>query len=101
MLPIMSVSRRHKRKVFTIVGVLGSSYVLYKLYVAHKQKLFDLEREIEVERETEEAIKAQLQSDFENIQRIAYVSTLPYSMNNLRERLLEGLDQMQSKKRGS
>ncbi|OVA01364.1 Peroxin-3 [Macleaya cordata] len=84
--------RRHKRKVFVSVGVLGSGYVLYKLYGAHKQRLFDLEKELEVERETNELIKAQLQAHFENIQRIADSTTLPYAIYYLRSRISEDLD---------
>ncbi|XP_043702747.1 peroxisome biogenesis protein 3-2-like [Telopea speciosissima] len=92
MLSLRDFWRRHRRKVFVTVGVLGSGYVLYKLYHAHKQKLSDLERELEGERATDELIKAQLQAHFENIQRIADSTTLPYSMNYLQSRISEELD---------
>ncbi|XP_010255760.1 PREDICTED: peroxisome biogenesis protein 3-2-like [Nelumbo nucifera] len=84
--------RRHKRKVFATLGILGSGYALYKLYDAHRQRLYDLERELEGQRETEELIKAQLQAHFENIQKIADSTTLPYAMHFLRSRISEELD---------
>ena len=52
--------RRHRRKAFVTVGVLGSGYFLYKLYDAHRRKLAELERELADEREGERFIKAQL-----------------------------------------
>lgn len=42
--------RRHKRKVLVGAGLLGSGYVLYKLYNAHRQRFNDLERELASER---------------------------------------------------
>lgn len=52
--------RRHKRKIFVSAGVLGSGYLLYKLYDTHKRRLDDLERELALQRENDELIKAQL-----------------------------------------
>ncbi|XP_042502858.1 peroxisome biogenesis protein 3-2-like [Macadamia integrifolia] len=92
MLSVRDFWRRHRRKLFVTVGVLGSGYVLYKLYHAHQQRLSDLEREIEGERATDELIKAQLQAHFENIQRIADSTTLPYSIHYLQSRISEELD---------
>ena len=52
--------RRHKRKVYITLGVLGSGYFLYKLYDAHRRRISDLERELATERENDELVKAQL-----------------------------------------
>ncbi|RXH96612.1 hypothetical protein DVH24_009116 [Malus domestica] len=85
--------RRHKRKVLVATGVLGSGYLLYKLYNAHRQRLADLETELEHEREkNDELIKAQMQAHFENIQRIADTTTLPHAMYYLSSRIAEELD---------
>lgn len=43
-------------------GVLGSGYILYKLYEAHQQRLADLEREAARERHNDEVIKSQLRT---------------------------------------
>lgn len=56
--------RRHRRKIFLTVGVFGGGYFLYKLYGAHKKRLFALERELAVQRETDEFMKAQLSQLF-------------------------------------
>ncbi|KAJ4961857.1 hypothetical protein NE237_021767 [Protea cynaroides] len=92
MLSLRNFWRRHRKKIFVTVGVLGSGYALYKLYHGHKQRLSDLERELGSERATDELIKAQLEAHFENIQRIADSTTLPYSMHYLRSRISEELD---------
>ncbi|XP_043693922.1 peroxisome biogenesis protein 3-1-like [Telopea speciosissima] len=92
MLSLRNFWRRHRRKLFVTVGVLGSGYAMYKLYHAHKQRLFDLEREFEGGRATDELIKAQLQAHFGNIQRVADSITLPSSMHYLRSRISEELD---------
>ncbi|CAK9185595.1 unnamed protein product [Ilex paraguariensis] len=52
--------RRHKRKVYVTLGVLGSGYLVYKLYDAHRRRLSDLERELAGRHESDELIKAQL-----------------------------------------
>ncbi|CAJ1936669.1 unnamed protein product, partial [Sphenostylis stenocarpa] len=83
--------RRHRRKVFITVGVLGSGYLLYKLYGAHRHGVQELERELAVQKETEELMKAQMQAHFENIQRISDV-TLPHAMHDLSCRITEELD---------
>ncbi|PPD85318.1 hypothetical protein GOBAR_DD17750 [Gossypium barbadense] len=84
--------RRHRRKVLVTVGVLGSGYLLYKLYDAHKRRLIDLERQLANERENDEFIKAQMQLHFENIQRIADTTTLPHAMPHLSCRIAEDLN---------
>ncbi|KAF3965921.1 hypothetical protein ACB098_04G071800 [Castanea mollissima] len=84
--------RRHRRKAFVTVGVLGGGYFLYKLYDAHRRKLVELERELADEREGERLIKAQMQAHFENIQRIADTTTLPHAMHHLSSRIAEELD---------
>ncbi|KAI7985266.1 Peroxisome biogenesis protein 3-2 [Camellia lanceoleosa] len=84
--------KRHKKKVYFTIGVLGSGYLLYKLYDAHKRRLSDLERELAQERENDELIKAQMQVHFGNIQRIADTATLPHSMLYLSSRVAEELD---------
>lgn len=92
MLSLRDFWRRHKRKVYVTAGVLGSGYVLYKLYAAHRRRISELESELESRREIDELIKAQLQTHFENIQRISDSTTLPYAMHYLRSRVSEELD---------
>ncbi|KAL4179216.1 hypothetical protein AMTRI_Chr13g118910 [Amborella trichopoda] len=92
MLSLRDFWRRHRRKVFVTVGIVGSGYAFYRLYFAHKERLDALEREFEGQREADEHIKAQLQLHFENIQRISDSATLPYVLRNLRSRLFEELD---------
>lgn len=89
---LRSLWSRHKRKLFVSLGVLGSGYVLYKLYDAHRKRVFDLEKELESQREVDELIKKQLQSHFENIQRVSDTVTLPGSMTYLKSRISEELD---------
>ncbi|GMP32975.1 hypothetical protein CsSME_00006497 [Camellia sinensis var. sinensis] len=84
--------RRHRRKVYLTLGALGSGYLLYNLYDAHRRRLSDLERELAGERENDELIKAQMQAHFENIQRISDTTTLPHSMLELSSRVAEELD---------
>ncbi|PKI60011.1 hypothetical protein CRG98_019599 [Punica granatum] len=92
MLSLRDFWRRHRRKVFVSAGVLGTGYLLYKLYDAHNKRLADLEKELANERENDELLKAHMQAHFENIQRIADASTLPHAMHYLSCRVAEGLD---------
>ncbi|CAB4281364.1 unnamed protein product [Prunus armeniaca] len=93
MLSLRGFWRRHRRKLYVTAGVLGSGYLLYKLYNAHRQRLADLDTELEHERDrNEELIKAQMQAHFENIQRIADTTTLPHAMHYLNSRIAEELD---------
>ncbi|MCL7032495.1 hypothetical protein MKW94_002397 [Papaver nudicaule] len=99
MLSIRGFWRRHRRKLIVSAGLLGSGYTLYKLYNAHKQRLLDLEEELEAERQTNELVKAQLQAHFESIQRIADTTTLPYAIHYLQSRISEDLDLSDTMKR--
>lgn len=45
------------------MGVVGSGYLLYKLYDAHRRRLHALERELALQRENDELIKAQLSEE--------------------------------------
>ncbi|KAI4350993.1 hypothetical protein L6164_005387 [Bauhinia variegata] len=92
MLSVRDFWRRHRRKVFLTVGVLGSGYFLYKFYNGHRRRLDALERELAVQRENEELIKAQMQTHFENIQRISDTMTLPHAMHSLSSRIADELD---------
>ncbi|GKV05119.1 hypothetical protein SLEP1_g17160 [Rubroshorea leprosula] len=92
MLSLRDLWRKHRRKIFVTAGVLGSGYLLYKLYDARKHSLADVERELARERENDELIKAQLQAHFENIQRIADTTTLPHAMHCLSCTIAEELD---------
>ncbi|KAK3002218.1 hypothetical protein RJ639_021914 [Escallonia herrerae] len=83
--PNREIWRRHKRNVYVTLGVFGSGYIFYKLYEAHRRRLSDLERELASERENDELLKAQMQSHFESIQRIAD-TTLPHAMIYLSNR---------------
>ncbi|KAK7358159.1 hypothetical protein VNO77_00082 [Canavalia gladiata] len=91
MFSVRDLWRRHRRKIFLTVGVLGGGYLLYKLYDAQRHGLQELERELAVQRESEELVKAQMQAHFENIQRISDV-TLPHAMHDLSCRVAEELD---------
>ncbi|KAL6973594.1 peroxisomal membrane protein pex32 [Sarracenia purpurea var. burkii] len=84
--------RRHKRKIYLTLGVVGSGYLLYKLYDAYRRRLSDPERELAGDHENDEHIKAQMQAHFENIQRIADTTTLPHSILYLSSRVGEDLD---------
>ncbi|KAK8478822.1 hypothetical protein V6N13_108495 [Hibiscus sabdariffa] len=92
MLFLRDLWRRHRRKILVTAGVLGSGYLLFKLYDAHKRRLTDLERQLARERENDEFIKAQMQAHFENIQRIADTTTLPHAMHYLSCRIDEDLN---------
>ncbi|CAM8886662.1 hypothetical protein QQ045_027827 [Rhodiola kirilowii] len=92
MIPLREFWKRHRRKVAVSFGVAGSSYLLYKLYEAHKCRLKELERELASDRENDELIKAQLQAHFENIQRIADTTTLPHAVGLLHDRIADELD---------
>ncbi|KAJ4832337.1 hypothetical protein Tsubulata_027820 [Turnera subulata] len=82
----------HRRKILVTGGVLGSGYLLYRLYDGHQRRLADLERELARQRENDELIKAQMQAHFENVQRIADTTTLPHAMHYLSTRIEEELD---------
>ncbi|KAL9268273.1 Peroxisome biogenesis protein 3-2-like protein [Drosera capensis] len=84
--------RRHKRKLFVTLGVVGGGYAFYKLYNAYKQRLHEAEKELVSEKEHEELIKAQMQEHFMTIQRIADSTTLPHAMNYLSRRVAQDLD---------
>ncbi|KAF3437207.1 hypothetical protein FNV43_RR19960 [Rhamnella rubrinervis] len=92
MLSLRDFWRRHRRKIFVTAGVLGSGYLLHKLYNAHRQRLAVLERELESERQNDELIKAQMQAHFDSIQKIADSTTLPHAMRYLNSRIMEELD---------
>ncbi|CAN4088778.1 unnamed protein product [Withania somnifera] len=84
--------KRHKRKVYVTFGVLGSGYLLYKLYDGHRRRLSDLERELLNGRRSEELIRSQIKEHFEKIQTIADSTTLPHVMRYLSSRIEEELD---------
>ncbi|KAJ8773112.1 hypothetical protein K2173_028289 [Erythroxylum novogranatense] len=84
--------RRHRRKILLSAGFLGGGYLLYNTYNAHKRSLADLERNLARQREHEDLIKAQMQTHFENIQRIADTTTLPHVIQYLSDRITEDLD---------
>ncbi|CAN6446064.1 unnamed protein product [Victoria cruziana] len=92
MFRLLDFWRKHKRKVFVSIGILGSGYVLYKLYDGQRQRIAVLERELEKQHEADERIKAQMQASFANIQRISDTTTLPSVINDLRIRISEELD---------
>lgn len=54
--------RRHRRKVFVSLGVVGGGYALYKLYSAHRDRYLELEVVRERQQVAEEIIKNQLRS---------------------------------------
>lgn len=89
---MMSFWRRYKRKIFVAVSALGCGYAIYKLYNIHRQKVLQLERESEGERQAEALLKTRLQNHFDGIQKISETITLPYTMQYLGSRILEELD---------
>ncbi|XP_031476861.1 peroxisome biogenesis protein 3-2-like [Nymphaea colorata] len=91
MLPLRDFWRKHKRKVYVSIGILGSGYVLYKLYDSQRERIAALERELEKQHEADERIKAQMQASFASIQWISDTTTLPSVMNDLRIRMSEEL----------
>lgn len=84
--------RKHKRKVYATLGVLGGGYLLYSFYDAQRRRLSDLETQLATQRQNDELVKAQMQAHFENIQRIADTTTLPHAMLYLSSRVAEELD---------
>ncbi|GAB4860994.1 hypothetical protein Ancab_036154 [Ancistrocladus abbreviatus] len=92
MLSLRDFWRRHRRKIYVTLGVLGGGYLLHKFYDAHKHRVLELERELAGEQEKDERIKAQMQEHFETIQRIADTTTLPHAMHYLSSRVAEELD---------
>lgn len=52
--------RRHKKKVYVTLGVVGSGFLLYKLYDGHRRRISELEKELEDDMKNDELIKAQL-----------------------------------------
>ncbi|KAK9115397.1 hypothetical protein Syun_022194 [Stephania yunnanensis] len=92
MLALRDFWRRHRRKGLVTLGICGSGYLLYKFYVAHRRRLVELDILLEGEKQTDEIIKNQQQAHFENIQRIADSTTLPYAMHYLQSRISDELD---------
>ncbi|XP_078439057.1 peroxisome biogenesis protein 3-2-like [Wolffia australiana] len=92
MLPFRGFWSRHRKKVLVTLGAIGAGYAVYRFYASHQKKILDLGSQDESERRSEEIVKAQLQSHFENIQRISDSTTLPYAMYCLRTRISEELD---------
>ncbi|KMT03932.1 hypothetical protein BVRB_8g187420 [Beta vulgaris subsp. vulgaris] len=92
MFSFRSFWRRHKKKIFVTFGIVGSGYVVYKLYDGHRRRLAELESDLAAQRENEERIKAQMQDHFETIQRIADTTTLPRAMHYLSNRIDEELN---------
>ncbi|KAK3440561.1 hypothetical protein EUGRSUZ_B00855 [Eucalyptus grandis] len=84
--------RRHRRKILFGAGILGSGYLLYKLYDGRKKQLLDLEKVLAGERENEELVKAHMQTHFESIQGIANTATMPHAMHYVSSRIAEELD---------
>ncbi|XP_023515403.1 peroxisome biogenesis protein 3-2-like [Cucurbita pepo subsp. pepo] len=92
MFPIRDFWKRYKRKILITAGVLGSGYFLYRQYDYYSRRLYDIQKELDNEREADELIKAQIQAHFENIQRIADTTTLPHALQHLHNRIEEDLD---------
>ncbi|KAK7398820.1 hypothetical protein VNO78_09993 [Psophocarpus tetragonolobus] len=91
MLSVRDFWRRHRRKAFVTVGVLGTGFLLYKLYGAHRHGVQEFQRQLALQKETDDLLKAQMQAHFDNIQRMSDV-TLPHAMHDLSCRIAEDLD---------
>lgn len=89
---MMSFWRRHRRKIFVAVAALGCGYAIYRQYNIHKQRIIQLERESESQRQAEALLKMRLQNHFDGIQKISETITLPYTMQYLDSRISEELD---------
>ncbi|KAK3129843.1 hypothetical protein QOZ80_6BG0485520 [Eleusine coracana subsp. coracana] len=84
---------RHRRKILVSLGVAGVGYAAYRLYDAHRSQLVRVEeRRAREEQTADELVKNQLQTHFENVQRISDTTTLPFAMHYLRSRIMEELD---------
>ncbi|XP_072989819.1 peroxisome biogenesis protein 3-1-like [Typha latifolia] len=80
---------KHRKRILIALGVLGSGYFIYKFYDARKRRVLS---QFEQQLQVEELIRTQLQTHFENIQRISDTTTLPYAMHYLCARLSAELD---------
>ncbi|KAL6655803.1 hypothetical protein ACP70R_006629 [Stipagrostis hirtigluma subsp. patula] len=83
---------RHRRKILVSLGVAGAGYAAYRLYDAHRGQLVRVEQREREEQAADELVKSQLQTHFENVQRISDTTTLPFAMHYLRTRIMEELD---------
>jgi peroxin-3 len=50
---------RHKRKILIGLGVVGGSYVVYRLWNSHQSRMLELNRRKEREMQDEELMKIQ------------------------------------------
>ncbi|KAJ7970301.1 peroxisome biogenesis protein 3-2 [Quillaja saponaria] len=91
MFSIRDFWRRHRRKLLVTAGVIGSGYLLYKLY-EFPRRLESMQKELALQRENDELLKAQMRAHFENIQMISESITLPHAMHDLNSRISEELD---------
>uniref|UniRef100_A0A0E0LZP8 Peroxin-3 n=1 Tax=Oryza punctata TaxID=4537 RepID=A0A0E0LZP8_ORYPU len=83
---------RHRRKILVSLGVAGAGYAAYRYFDSHRRQLVRVEQRALEERAAEEIIKNQLQTHFENVQKISDTTTLPFAMHYLRSRIMEELD---------
>ncbi|XP_062199776.1 peroxisome biogenesis protein 3-1-like [Phragmites australis] len=84
---------RHRRKILVSLGVAGAGYAAYRLYDAHRSQIVMVEQlRARGEQAADELVKNQLQTHFENVQRISDTTTLPFAMHYLRSRIMEELD---------
>lgn len=88
MLSLRALWNRHKRKAYVSLGLFGAGYLVYKLYDSQRNRILELERQLEADN----AVKIQLQTHYDNIQRISETTTLPYAMHYLRTRISDDLD---------
>ncbi|XP_078153921.1 peroxisome biogenesis protein 3-1-like isoform X2 [Carex rostrata] len=91
---MMAVWGNQKRKVMISLGVLGSGYFVYKIYEGYRRKVISNKEIVpfDDDKAVDEAIRSQLETLFDNIQRISDTITLPYAMHSLRDRVSEKLD---------
>ncbi|KAL6846383.1 hypothetical protein ACP4OV_023831 [Aristida adscensionis] len=83
---------RHRRTILVSLGVAGAGYAAYRLYDSHRSQLVRVEQRAQAEQAADELVKNQLQTHFENVQRISDTTTLPFAMHYLRTRIMEELD---------
>ncbi|TVU09112.1 hypothetical protein EJB05_42553 [Eragrostis curvula] len=84
---------RHRRKILVSLGVAGVGYAAYRLYDAHRSQLVRVEKlRATEEKVADELVRNQLQTHFENVQRVSDTTTLPFAMHYLRSRIMEELD---------
>lgn len=88
--------KRHRKALLISAGAVGVGYVLYRSLKAHYSRtvaeIEEQEAHAALLRQAEERVEAQLQSHFQNIQRISDATTLPSFLRHLKRQLFSQVD---------